>query len=89
MGPRYGVALCVLPLRELARSKLRYSIVFEILWPIIKIFTRFWAFPAMPALRRLKKLVRWGITSISVNPDAIGKVRQTIAEAEKEVVGKK
>ena len=41
------------------------------------------------SLSLVKKLVRWGITSISVNPDAIGKVRQTIAEAEKEVVGKK
>jgi len=41
------------------------------------------------SLSLVKKLVRWGITSISVNPDAISKVRQTIAEAEKEVVGKK
>jgi pyruvate,water dikinase len=40
------------------------------------------------SLSLVKKLVRWGITSISVNPDAIGEVRQTIAEAEKEVVKK-
>lgn len=31
------------------------------------------------------KLVKYGITSISVNPDVIGKVRHTIYEAEKEV----
>jgi len=34
----------------------------------------------------IKKLVKWGITSISVNPDAIGKTRELIAETEKEVV---
>jgi len=36
------------------------------------------------------KLVKYGITSISVNPDAINRVRGVIAEAEKEVaVGKR
>lgn len=34
----------------------------------------------------IKKLVKWGITSISVNPDAIGKARELIAETEKEIV---
>jgi pyruvate,water dikinase len=33
----------------------------------------------------VKNLVRWGITSISVNPDAIDRVRGVIAEAEKEI----
>ena len=37
----------------------------------------------------IKKLVKWGITSISVNPDAIDKAREFIAEAEKEVIKKK
>ncbi|MBP8591466.1 phosphoenolpyruvate synthase [Candidatus Shapirobacteria bacterium] len=40
------------------------------------------------SLSLVKKLVRWGITSISANPDAIGKVRQAIIEAEKEAVKK-
>jgi pyruvate,water dikinase len=35
------------------------------------------------------KLVSWGITSISVNPDAIYRVRQTIFDAEKKVIGKR
>ena len=35
-----------------------------------------------------EKLVQWGITSISVNPDVIEKTREIIAEAEKKV-GKK
>jgi len=35
------------------------------------------------------KLVSWGITSISVNPDAIYRVRQTIFDAEKKEIGKK
>lgn len=33
----------------------------------------------------VKKLVRWGVTSVSVNPDAINRVRTVIAEAEKEI----
>ena len=33
----------------------------------------------------VKKLVNYGITSISVNPDAVNKSRQMIIEAEKEV----
>ena len=33
----------------------------------------------------VKKLVRWGVTSISVNPDAIGRVREIITEAEKDI----
>jgi pyruvate,water dikinase len=33
----------------------------------------------------VKKLVRWGVTSVSVNPDAIDRVRGVIAEAEKEI----
>jgi len=40
-----------------------------------------------PAL--LKKLVRWGITSVSVNPDVIEKTRLLIAKAEKEFITKK
>lgn len=35
----------------------------------------------------VEDLVKWGITSISVNPDAIGRVRRVIAEAEKKVAG--
>jgi len=31
----------------------------------------------------VEKLVKWGITSISVSPDAIGRTRQIIAWAEK------
>ncbi len=34
----------------------------------------------------IKKLVNWGITSLSVNPDVIDKTRRLIAKAEKEVV---
>ncbi|MBI5620259.1 phosphoenolpyruvate synthase [Candidatus Gottesmanbacteria bacterium] len=34
----------------------------------------------------VEKLVGWGITSVSVNPDAVGHVRETIAEAEKRIV---
>ena len=30
----------------------------------------------------IDKLVRWGITSVSVNPDAVSHVRSTIADAE-------
>jgi len=37
----------------------------------------------------VEKLVEWGFTSVSVNPDAIDHVRQTIHEAEKNVVRKK
>ena len=37
----------------------------------------------------VEKLVSWGITSISVNPDAIYRVRQTIYTAEKHVIEKK
>jgi len=33
----------------------------------------------------VKKLVRWGITGISVNPDSIDRVRGVVANAEKEV----
>lgn len=32
------------------------------------------------------KLVKWGITAISVNPDAIYRVRQVISDAEKELI---
>lgn len=35
-----------------------------------------------------EKLVEWGITSISVNPDAINRVRATIAKAEEDLVKK-
>lgn len=35
------------------------------------------------------KLVSWGITSVSVNPDAVDHVRETVAEAEKKLVTKK
>jgi len=34
----------------------------------------------------VEKLVRWGITSVSVNPDAVGHVRETISQAEKAVI---
>lgn len=37
----------------------------------------------------VEKLVRWGITSVSVNPDAVDSVRHTVADAEHRVVGKK
>jgi pyruvate,water dikinase len=33
----------------------------------------------------VKKLVRWGITSISINPDSIDRVRGVIQAAEKEI----
>ncbi|KKR54936.1 MAG: Phosphoenolpyruvate synthase [Candidatus Woesebacteria bacterium GW2011_GWF1_40_24] len=33
----------------------------------------------------VQKLVRWGITSISVNPDSIDRVRGTVAHAEKDI----
>lgn len=33
----------------------------------------------------VKKLVRWGVTSVSINPDSINRVRGVVAEAEKEV----
>jgi pyruvate,water dikinase len=33
----------------------------------------------------VRKLVRWGVTSISVNPDSIDRVRGVVAEAEKEI----
>jgi pyruvate,water dikinase len=34
----------------------------------------------------VKDLVKWGITSVSVNPDVIDSVRLTVYEAEKEIV---
>lgn len=37
----------------------------------------------------VEKLVSWGVTSISVNPDAINRVRGVIAEAEKKLVSQK
>ncbi len=33
----------------------------------------------------VKNLVRWGITSVSVNPDALNRVRKIISEAEKDI----
>lgn len=33
----------------------------------------------------VKKLVRWGITSLSINPDSINRVRGVVAEAEKDI----
>lgn len=36
----------------------------------------------------IEKLVRWGVTSVSVNPDAVGHVRETIAEAERKRITK-
>ncbi len=33
----------------------------------------------------VKKLVRWGITSVSINPDSVDRVRGIVAEAEKEI----
>ncbi len=36
----------------------------------------------------LEKLVRWGITSVSVSPDAIAKTRETIATIEKKILRK-
>ncbi len=37
----------------------------------------------------VEKLVAWGITSVSVNPDAVDHVRETIAAAEKKLVNRK
>lgn len=37
----------------------------------------------------VENLVKWGVTSVSVNPDAIDRVRQTVHEAEKKIVNKK
>lgn len=37
----------------------------------------------------VEKLVSWGVTSVSVNPDAIHHVRQTVADAERKLVRKK
>lgn len=34
----------------------------------------------------VEDLVRWGVTSMSVNPDAVNRVRRVVAEAEKKVV---
>lgn len=33
----------------------------------------------------VKKLVKWGITSVSINPDSVDRVRGVVAEAEKEL----
>ena len=33
----------------------------------------------------VRKLVKWGITSLSINPDSVDRVRGVIAEAEKEI----
>jgi pyruvate,water dikinase len=33
----------------------------------------------------VEKLVRWGITSVSVSPDAINQTRKTVSEAEKKI----
>ena len=33
----------------------------------------------------VQKLVRWGVTSVSINPDSIDRVRGVIAEAEKDI----
>lgn len=35
----------------------------------------------------VEKLVSWGITSVSINPDAVGRVRQVVASSEKKMVG--
>lgn len=37
----------------------------------------------------VEKLVNWGFTSMSVNSDALGRVRETVAAAEKKLVNKK
>jgi pyruvate,water dikinase len=37
----------------------------------------------------VEKLVEWGITSISVNPDAIDQVREIVYEAERKLINKK
>lgn len=36
-----------------------------------------------------KQLVQWGVTSVSVSPDAIDSTRELVAQAEKDVVSKK
>jgi phosphoenolpyruvate synthase/pyruvate phosphate dikinase len=36
----------------------------------------------------VEKLVDWGATSVSVNPDAIERTRELVAEAEKKKAGK-
>jgi len=33
----------------------------------------------------VKNLVRWGVTSVSINPDAVNRVRKVIMEAEREI----
>lgn len=33
----------------------------------------------------VKKLVRWGVTSVSINPDSIERVRMVVAEAERDI----
>ena len=37
----------------------------------------------------VEKLVKWGITSISVNPDAINRVRSVVSDTEKELIKRK
>lgn len=37
----------------------------------------------------VEKMVEWGVTSVSVNPDAIERVRETVYEAERRLVTKK
>lgn len=37
----------------------------------------------------VEKLVSWGITSVSVNPDAVTSVRETVAAAEQRMVSRK
>jgi len=37
----------------------------------------------------VEKLVRWGITSVSVSPDAVERTREIVAQAEKKVIGGK
>ncbi len=37
----------------------------------------------------VEKLVSWGITSISVNPDALNYVRETVYEAERKLIRRK
>jgi pyruvate,water dikinase len=37
----------------------------------------------------VEKLIRFGVTSVSVNPDAVGRVKHIISEAEKKVAGGK
>jgi pyruvate,water dikinase len=37
----------------------------------------------------VEKLVEWGVTSVSVSPDALDKTRSIVYEAEKKVLGKK